>query len=169
MGKNEKEDGIVKPWRELVEADPNCGRQMVLDALVSDSTTGRSFAEECEDPESDGDGAVATTTANEVFAAEEAPPPDFEELAADEEGESDEEYEPQAMLMDSRKRSRRTEYLVHWKGYQKSEATWEPHSHIASCKSMFKRWQQSSGNDMNATTRKRKKSGTGTNKKKKKR
>ena len=94
----------------------------------------------CEEPESDTDVATTESAQTEVFAAEEVAPPDFEELEANEEGESDEEYEPKVIL-DSRGESRRIEYLIHWKGYSKSEATWEPKSHIASCKQVIKAWE----------------------------
>ena len=142
MGKAEGDHGAVTPWRETVAANPNCGSVMVLQGVVAahNSTSSQAFVEECEEPESDTDVATTESAQTEVFAAEEVAPPDFEELEANEEGESDEEYEPKVIL-DSRGESRRIEYLIHWKGYSKSEATWEPKSHIASCKQVIKAWE----------------------------
>ena len=109
-------------------------------------TNNQAFVGECGDPESDTDVATTGPTTShsaqiEVFSAEENAPPEFEELADDEEGESDEEYEPKEIL-DIRKKSNRCEYLIHWKVYQKSAATWEPRSHVASCSQVLKAWEK---------------------------
>ena len=51
------------------------------------------------------------------------------------------------------KENKSVELYIHWKGYPKSEATWEPVSHIASCKSVIKAWEKKK-----ATERERNKS-----------
>ena len=138
MGKNVKGDGLVTPWRDLLKQNSNCGANMVLSNLAA--TYAANLVEECIEVESDGD--VATESgAVESFAQEEAEPPEFEELDANEEGESDEEYQPLAIL-DTRKKSKLVEYLIHWKGYGKDEATCEPRSHIASCKQVLTNWEK---------------------------
>ena len=141
MAKAEDNHGTVKPWRDIVAANPDCGSAMVLQGMVASHKDSQAFVEECEDPESDTDVATTGSAQIEVFSAEENAPPEFEELADDEEGESDEEYEPKEIL-DIRKRSNRYEYLIHWKGYQKSAATWEPRSHVASCSQVLKAWEK---------------------------
>ena len=73
--------------------------------------------------------------------AEQLDTPEFQEQAANEEGEPDEEYEPQAIL-DERMRRNKVQYLIHWRGYKKSEASWEPEAHIKSCSDVIKAWQE---------------------------
>ena len=138
MGKNVKEDGFVTPWRDLLKQNSNCGANMVLSNLAA--TYAANLVEECIEVESDGDVTTASGAA-ESFAQEEAEPPEFEELDANKEGESDEEYQPLATL-DTRKKSKLVEYLILWKGYGKDEATWEPRSRIASCKQVLKSWEK---------------------------
>ena len=86
---------------------------------------------------------------------------DLQELAADEEGESDEEYEPQTIL-NERLRRNKMQYLVQWRGFKKSEATWEPEAHIQSCSDIIKAWQEKimqsmskSSNNKEAASKKR--------------
>ena len=167
MGKIKDEAGHVKQWRELLKENLSCGSELVLSNLVTAKET-EAFVEECEDPESDNDTPIEQVV-SEVFEQEEVAPPDFEELEANEEGESDEEYEPKVIL-DSRGESRRIEYLIHWKGYSKSEATWEPKSHIASCKKVIKAWEskQTKGGGSNKVCKRKAPSAINNQSKKKK-
>jgi len=95
---------------------------------------------------------VAATTDN--GDADGAPIPEFDELGEDEEGDSDEEYEPYQIL-NERGKPPKLEYFVHWKGYSQSEATWEPDSHIASCTGVIRAWEEAA-NEKRKATKKRK-------------
>jgi chromobox protein 5 len=83
-----------------------------------------------------------------------APVPEFDEPGHNEEGDSDEEYEPYKIL-NERGQPPKLEYFVHWKGYAESEATWEPDSHIASCTSVIRAWEDSASERLK-TNKKRK-------------
>ena len=75
-----------------------------------------------------------------------APVPEFKGFSDDEEGESDEEFEPFA-VSNPRGKLSKIEYYVHGKGFPESEATWEPNSHIASCTAVARAWEDSKVNE----------------------
>ena len=41
-------------------------------------------------------------------------------------------------IVDSRYKNRRLEYLVHWKGYDDSDRTWEPREHLSHAKDVVR-------------------------------
>ena len=69
--------------------------------------------------------------------ADGAPVPEFDEPGHNEEGDSDEEYEPYK-IPNERGQPPKLQYSVCWKGYGESEATWEPDRHIVSCIGVFR-------------------------------
>ena len=83
MGKSEQSPGVVKPWREVLADNPDCGSAMVLESIVASHSNNQAFVGECEDPESDTDVATTGPTTSqpaqesaqaEVFAVEETAP-----------------------------------------------------------------------------------------------
>ena len=176
MAETDQADGKVKPWRDVLGSK---GDTDWSQAATSATPTARpsavvyaqSYMEECEDHVSDDDVSAAGTTPGHTVNqhqsleaasnAQELDAPAFEELAADEEGESDEEYEPQTIL-NERLRRNKMQYLVQWRGFKKSEATWEPEAHIQSCSDIIKAWQEKimqsmskSSNNKKAASKKR--------------
>ena len=61
---------------------------------------------------------------------------------ADSESNSDEEYEPEAIL-DQRLRRNKVEYYVKWLGYQVEESTWEVPANIQSHPAVIRAWEKS--------------------------
>ena len=154
MAETDQVDGKVKPWRDVLKAKENMDWSAAATSIATPNTaavvSNQSYMEECEEHVSDDDvsapGSIPGHAASQqsieaALEAEELDTPAFEELAADEEGESDEDYEPQ-IILNERMRRNRMQYLVHWRGYKKSEATWEPEAHIQSCSDVIKAWQE---------------------------
>ena len=67
---------------------------------------------------------LAPYTPNDIPNRRQPPPPPY---SLDDDGE--ELYEVDH-IVDARRNGNSVEYLLHWKGYDKSDRTWEPHSHI---------------------------------------
>ena len=51
--------------------------------------------------------------------------------------DNEEQYEVE-MILDSRERRGKREYLIHWKGYSDSEQSWEPEENINNCTELLK-------------------------------
>ena len=58
----------------------------------------------------------------------------------DDSTENDEEYEVEKIIA-TRKKNKKTEYLIKWKGYDDSENTWEPESNLSQCKQLIKQFE----------------------------
>jgi hypothetical protein len=76
---------------------------------------------------------------------------------ADSESNSDEEYEPEAIL-DQRLKRNKVEYYVKWLGYQVEESTWEVPANIQSHPAVIRAWKRSQS-DKEPDSKKRKKMG----------
>jgi hypothetical protein len=62
-------------------------------------------------------------------------------LLKGDDGEIQEEYEIESILA-KRKRRRKTEYLVHWRGYGIEDRTWEPACHFKNAPQLLKDFEQ---------------------------
>ena len=71
------------------------------------------------------------------------------------EGESEWEVEE---VLDCRRRGKKLEYLVSWKGYGKGDNSWEPEAHLNNCKRIVKEFKAKylEGSDRHQRRRRRK-------------
>ena len=58
--------------------------------------------------------------------------------------EGEEEYEVDSIIS-HRKKGKRTEYLVSWKGYGAAENTWEPEANLKNAKQELQRYKKQVG------------------------
>ena len=47
-----------------------------------------------------------------------------------------------AAVPGKRSKKKTLEFLVHWKGYSKREATWEPKSHLSDCTVLLEKYKK---------------------------